>query len=153
MQVLIKLDLTKGSAQTKAAVCHARTTGGGKPGSFHRLSSEPAVVAAMPVVAEEVMRRRRSRGWRPREPVAVEWHGDVAEAAAGERQGRWRRALVALGEEAEGVDLADKVGHARPAAEAEADHQHPRHHEGVDDVSACPPSGEPRRPLHGVLRS
>jgi hypothetical protein len=148
MQVLIKLDLTKGSAQTKAAVCHARTTGG-KPGSFHRLSSEPAVVAVMPVVAEEVMRRRRSRG--RREPVAVEWHRDVAEAAAGERQGRWRRALVALGEEAEGVDLADEVCHARPAAEAEADHQHPRHHERVDHVRARPTPQQPRRRLHRVL--
>lgn len=64
-----------------------------------------------------------------------------------------RRALVALGEEAEGVDLLHEVGYAGPAAEAEADNQHPRHHEGVDHVRARPPAGEPRRPLHGVLHA
>ena len=103
----------------------------------------------MPVVVVEGMRRRRGRG---RRVPAGERHGDVAEAAGerGRREGR-RRALVALGEEAEGVDLAHEVGHAGPAAEAEADHQHPRHHEGVDHVRARPPSGEPRRPLHRVL--
>lgn len=108
----------------------------------------------MPVVAEVEMRRRRSRG--RREPV--ERHGDVAEAA-GERHrrgGAWgqrrRRALVALGEEAEGVDLADEVGHACPAAEAEADHQHPRHHERVDHVRARPTPHQPRRRLHRVLQ-
>lgn len=105
----------------------------------------------MPVVVEE-MRRRRSRGrWEP----AGERHGDVAEAAGerqrrGRREGR-RRALVALGEEAEGVDLVDEVGHAGPAAEAEADHQHPRHHERVDHVRARPPPHQPRRRLHRVL--
>lgn len=64
-----------------------------------------------------------------------------------------RRALVALGEEAEGVDLVDEVGDARPPAEAEADHQHPRHHERVYHVRPRPSSGEPRRPLHRVLQS
>ena len=111
----------------------------------------------MPVVAEE-MRRRRSRSRRELRASGgpVEWHRDVAEAA-GERQGggaRWqgrRRALVALGEEAEGVDLADEVGHACPAAEAEADHQHPRHHERVDHVRARPTPHQPRRRLHRVL--
>lgn len=63
-----------------------------------------------------------------------------------------RRALVALGEEAEGVDLVDEVGDARPPAEAEADHQHPRHHERVDDERARPSPHEPRRRLHGVLQ-
>ena len=101
----------------------------------------------MPVVVVEGMRRRRGRG---RRVPAGERHGDVAEAA-GEREGRRRRALVALGEEAEGVDLAHEVGHAGPAAEAEADHQHPRHHERVDDVRPRPPPHQPRRRLHRVL--
>ncbi|BAS83226.1 Os03g0244650, partial [Oryza sativa Japonica Group] len=67
------------------------------------------------------------------------------------RRQRGRRALVALGEEPERVDLADEVGHAGPAAEPEADHQHPRHHERVDDERARPSPHEPRRRLHGVL--
>ena len=62
-----------------------------------------------------------------------------------------RRALVALGEEAEGVDLLHEVGNAGPATEAEADHQHPRHHERVDDVRPRPPPHQPRRRLHRVL--
>lgn len=62
-----------------------------------------------------------------------------------------RRALVALGEEAEGVDLVHEVGHAGPPAEAEADDQHPPDDEGVDEEHAQPPADEPRRPLHRVL--
>uniref|UniRef100_A0A5K1AXQ6 Uncharacterized protein n=1 Tax=Nymphaea colorata TaxID=210225 RepID=A0A5K1AXQ6_9MAGN len=62
-----------------------------------------------------------------------------------------RRTLVALGEEAEGVDLVHEVGHAGPPAEAEPHDQHPPDDEGVDDEHADPPAGEPRRPLHGVL--
>jgi len=109
----------------------------------------------MSVVVAEEMRRRRSR-CRRELSGPVEWHGDVGEAAGerqegGARRERRRRALVALGEEAEGVDLADEVGHACPAAEAEADHQHPRHHERVDHVRARPTPHQPRRRLHRVL--
>lgn len=65
---------------------------------------------------------------------------------------RWRRTLVALGEQAEGVDLVHEVGHARPPPEAEPHQQHPHHHEGVDGVGACPPAHELGRRLHRVLQ-
>jgi hypothetical protein len=45
-----------------------------------------------------------------------------------------------------------EVGHAGPAAEAEADHQHPRHHERVDHVRARPLPHQPRGRLHRVLQ-
>lgn len=116
--------------------------------------SEP--VAVMPVVAAEEMRRRRSRGRSEAGGGGVERRrgerrpGGVRSGAR--RRQRGRRALVALGEEPERVDLADEVGHAGPAAEPEADHQHPRHHERVDDERARPSPHEPRRRLHGVLQ-
>ena len=116
-----------------------------------------AVVPVVVVAEEEVHHRRRRRSWRwdrREEPGGVEdrrrWHGG-GRGHGRRRASEVRRALVALGEEAEGVDLLHEVGNAGPATEAEADHQHPRHHEGVDHVRARPPSGEPRRPLHRVL--
>lgn len=66
--------------------------------------------------------------------------------------GHGRRTLVALGEEAERVDLADEVGHAGPSSQPEPHHQHPPHHERVHHVGAEPPPDEPRRPLHCVLQ-
>ena len=70
------------------------------------------------------------------------------------RGGRWQRlgALVALGEEAEGVHLPHEVGHARPSAEPEADHQHPPHHEGVHRVHRRPAWQEQGRLLGGILQ-
>jgi hypothetical protein len=62
---------------------------------------------------------------------------------------RW--ALVAPGEETKGVDLADEVDGAGPATEAEADDEHPRHHEEVGGVHPRPAAQPARRPLHGVL--
>ena len=60
-------------------------------------------------------------------------------------------ALVALGEEAEGVDLADEVDHAGPATEPEADHQHPHHDEGVEHEHPGPARQAKRRLLRRVL--
>ena len=123
-----------------------------------------AVVPVVVVAEEEVHHRRRrwSWGWdRREEPGGIEdrrrWHGGGRghgrrRECSRRRASEVRRALVALGEEAEGVDLLHEVGNAGPATEAEADHQHPRHHEGVDHVRAGPPSGEPRWPLHRVLQ-
>ena len=60
-------------------------------------------------------------------------------------------ALVALGEEPEGVDLADEVDGAGPSPEPEPDDEHPRHHEAVGGEHPRPAADPPRRPLHGVL--
>lgn len=62
------------------------------------------------------------------------------------------RALVALGEEPEGVDLVDEVGHAGPPADPEADHEHPPHHEGVHRVHRRPAWQEQGRLLGGILQ-
>jgi len=123
------------------------------------------MVPVVVVAEEEVDHRRRSRSWgwhRREEPGGIErrrrWHGGCRRGQWWRREGRSRRrssevrrALVALGEEAEGVDLLHEVGYAGPAAEAEADHQHPRHHERVDHVRARPTPHQPRRRLHRVL--
>lgn len=102
----------------------------------------------MVVVAEtEEGRRRRGRDG---------GCGGVAEEGGdGEtwrRRDDRRRALVALGEEPEAVDLPREVGDAGPSAEPEADYQHPDHHEGVDGVRSGPPPQKPRRRLHRILR-
>ncbi|RWW03701.1 hypothetical protein GW17_00033112 [Ensete ventricosum] len=61
-------------------------------------------------------------------------------------------ALVALGEEPEGVDLPDEVGHAGPSAEPEADDEHPPHHEGVHHVHPRPARQEEGRLLRSILQ-
>lgn len=61
-------------------------------------------------------------------------------------------ALVAFGEEPEGVDLPDEVGHGGPAAEAEADHEHPQHHEDVERVHCRPAWEEEGRLLRRILQ-
>ncbi|RWW62398.1 hypothetical protein BHE74_00030472 [Ensete ventricosum] len=71
------------------------------------------------------------------------------------RKGRGRMgaaALVALGEEPEGVDLPDEVGHAGPSAEPEADDEHPPHHEGVHHVHPRPARQEEGRLLRSILQ-
>lgn len=55
---------------------------------------------------------------------------------AGRRHG-WL-ALVALSEEAERVDLLDKIGHASPSSEPEPHDKHPYDDEGVDGEHARP---------------
>ena len=61
------------------------------------------------------------------------------------------RALVALGEEAKGVNLANEVDRARPSAEAEADDEHPRDDEAVGGERPGPAAERARRRLDGVL--
>ena len=61
------------------------------------------------------------------------------------------RALIALGEKAESIDLLHEVGDAGPSPEPEAHHEHPRNHEGVDHIRPGPTTSKFRRPLHRVL--
>lgn len=57
--------------------------------------------------------------------VLERWRCSDVEGVGRRRGKRRRRALVALGEEPERVDLVDEIGHARPPAEPEPNHQHP----------------------------
>lgn len=84
--------------------------------------------------------------------AAREWRWST-EIGQGKSSSRRRWALVALGEEAEGIDLVDEVGHAGPTAQPESHHQHPPDHEHVQQVGSDPTSGEPRRRLDGVLQA
>ena len=67
------------------------------------------------------------------------------------RRGEGGLALVALGEEAKGVDLSNEVGDAGPAAEPEPDYQDPDHYEAVQYVHSRPAWEEERRLLRRIL--
>jgi hypothetical protein len=125
--------------------------------------SQPVAVVSVVVADEEAHHRRQcqSRG-RSRSKKSggatccaidrCSWRHDGRCCEGRQRSsGDVRRALVALGKESKCVNLLHEVGYAGPAAEPEADHQHPRHHEGVDHVGSSPPSGELGRPFHRVL--
>jgi len=60
-------------------------------------------------------------------------------------------ALIALCEESERVHLPNEVGHASPSAEPKTNHQHPHHHEGVDNIHGGPAWHEKRRLLCSIL--
>lgn len=51
---------------------------------------------------------------------------------------RWGLALVALGEEAKGVDLLDEVGHAGPTSETKPNYEDPPDHERIQHVHPGP---------------
>jgi hypothetical protein len=120
--------------------------------------SQPVAVVSVVVAEEEAHHRRRcpSRG-RSRSKESGGATCCAIERCSWRHVGRRRssgdvrRALVALGKEPKRVDLLHEVGYAGPAAEPEADDQHPRHHEGVDHVGSSPPSGELGRPFHRAL--
>jgi hypothetical protein len=99
---------------------------------IQKLVSDPKDPCSRPSTRQLVLRRRRQR-W-PSRCVCTWW------------------ALIALGEEAKRVDLLDEVCHAGPAAEPEANHQHPRHHERVHKEHPRPARQEGRRLLRRVLQ-
>lgn len=67
----------------------------------------------------------------------------------------WRRhrrlALVALGKEAECVDLPNEISDASPSSEPETHNEYPNHDEGVDRIHGHPTPHEGRRLLGRIL--
>jgi hypothetical protein len=62
-------------------------------------------------------------------------------------------ALVALGKEAEGVNLLDEVVHASPPSKSKPDHQHPYHCECVHCIHGRPAAKEGWKLLRRILHT
>jgi hypothetical protein len=62
-------------------------------------------------------------------------------------------ALIALGKEAESVNLLDEVVHARPPSKSEPDHQHPYHYKCVHYIHDRPAGKEEWRLLRRILHT
>lgn len=62
-------------------------------------------------------------------------------------------ALIALGKEAECVNLADEVVHAGPPSKAKADYQHPYHYKRVHYINGSPARKEERKLFCRILHT
>lgn len=105
------------------------------------------------VVMPDVRRRGGGRRDECSEVVARKWRSGTSSWVDRRRGSRHRlqRALVALGEEAECVNLVNKVGHACPSTESKSDHQDPTNYKCVDCVRTNPSAYEPWWWFHRIL--